>query len=82
MWFVAFLVTLNAGLFLLVVWGFVRFDSVENALAFVSGQTLAVRDAEREVGTIVPGSYHTFTLTITNPEATPVRVVGVQTGCA
>ena len=81
-WLVAFFVTVNAGLLLLVVWAFVRFDSVENALAFASGRTLSVRDAEQEVGTIVPGSDHTFTFTITNPEATPIRIVGVQTGCA
>ena len=80
-WLVAFFVTVNAGLLLLVGWAFLRFDSVENALAFASGRTLFVRDAEQEVGEIVPGSVHNFTFTITNPEATPVRIVGVTTGC-
>lgn len=81
-WLVAFFLTVNAGLLLLVGWAFLRFDSVENALAFAAGRTLSVRDAEQEAGTIVPGSNHTFTFIITNPEATPVRIVGARTGCA
>jgi hypothetical protein len=64
------------------VWSVVTFGAVEDGLAFLSGQSLYVRQPVINIGEVPAGQRITIEIPVQNLTAEPLTVLGARTDCS
>lgn len=81
-WLATTLVTTALALLALAVWAVGRFDSIQGALKYASGETLLVDAATKTFGTREPGEKVNVAFKLINSGNAPIRIVGSRVGCS